>query len=181
MTAHPGSTGPRQVARRVPPPGPRRPAKPLFPLDAVGVACILATERDILATERLDPGLPMPPDQLRLKHASRDPAPDDGARVLVDRRWPTDLPRQDADLTLWLHSAAPSEELRAWYDDDVDRWKEFRRRYRRELEDREEELNRLEQLAEGARLTLVHASGTEARSPAAVLKERLEKRMDGAD
>lgn len=120
----------------------------------------------------------MPADQLRLKHASDEPAPDDGARVLVDRRWPEDLPREDADLTLWLQSAAPSEGLRNWYGDDPDRWEEFRRRYRTELAEREEELSRLEQMARGARLTLVHAGGADETSPAAVLREMLEERLE---
>ena len=118
--------------------------------------------------------------RIRLKHASEEPAPDDGARVLVDRRWPEDLPRADADLALWLHSAAPSEELRDWYGGDPDRREEYLRRYRAELEDRQEELSRLEQIGRGARLTLVHAAGGEGASHAAVVKELLEERLSGS-
>lgn len=119
--------------------------------------------------------------RIRLKHASEEPAPDDGARVLVDRRWPEDLPREDADLTLWLHSAAPSEELRDWYGGDPDRREEYLRRYRTELEDRQEELNRLEQLGRAARLTLVHAAAGGEASHAAVVKELLEERLEDGD
>ena len=64
-----------------------------------------------------------------------------------------------------------NQSLPAW-------WEEFRRRYRTELEDREEELGRLEQMARGARLTLVHAGGAGERSPAAVLRELLEERLE---
>ncbi len=122
----------------------------------------------------------MSPVQLRLKHATDEPAADDGARVLVDRRWPDDLPREDADLTLWLQSVAPSEGLQGWYGGDPGRWEEFRRRYRDELDGREAELERLEQLARGARVTLVHAGEADERSPAAVLREVLEERLSGA-
>lgn len=116
-------------------------------------------------------------EELRIKHAAEDPSPDDGARVLVDRRWPEGLPRENADIVLWLQSAAPSERLRAWYREDPARWEEFRDRYRGELENREEELRRLEGMARGGRLTLVHAGGEGERSPATVLRAVLEERL----
>jgi uncharacterized protein YeaO (DUF488 family) len=33
----------------------------------------------------------------------------------------------------WMKEVAPSTELRKWFDHRVERWDEFRRRYRREL------------------------------------------------
>jgi uncharacterized protein YeaO (DUF488 family) len=33
----------------------------------------------------------------------------------------------------WMKEVAPSTELRQWFDHRVERWDEFRRRYRREL------------------------------------------------
>lgn len=116
--------------------------------------------------------------RLRLKHATDEPEPDDGARVLIDRRWPEGVPREDAELTLWLQSAAPSRELLEWYADHPDRWNEFRRRYRGELEDRQEELDRLREMARGGRLTLVHAAPRGERSHATVLRELLRASTD---
>ncbi len=56
-----------------------------------------------------------------------------GRRVLVDRLWPRGVSKRDADWDEWLKDAAPSTDLRRWYDHDVDRFAEFSRRYRAEL------------------------------------------------
>lgn len=116
---------------------------------------------------------------LRLKHATDEPDQSDGARVLIDRRWPDGVPREDAELTLWLQSAAPSRELLSWYGDHPGRWDEFRRRYRSELENRQEELDRLVEMASGGRLTLVHAAAPGERSHATVLREVIRERSGG--
>lgn len=121
----------------------------------------------------------MTPNQLRLKPAHERPAPEDGTRVLVDRHWPEDLPRRDAELTLWLQSVAPSAPLRQRHERESDRWSEFRASYREELEDRTEELRRLEELARRGRLTLVSGAAEEERHHAQVLKTVLEERLSG--
>ena len=53
--------------------------------------------------------------------------------MLVDRLWPRGVTKADAHLDEWLKEAAPSSELRRWYDHDVRRFEEFARRYRAEL------------------------------------------------
>jgi uncharacterized protein YeaO (DUF488 family) len=66
----------------------------------------------------------------------RDPvSPDDGSRILVDRLWPRGVSKDRARVSEWLRELAPSHELRRWFGHDPARWDEFRRRYRRELED----------------------------------------------
>ena len=68
-----------------------------------------------------------------------DPAgPEDGSRVLVDRVWPRGVSREALAAELWLREAAPSTELRRWFNHDPERWVEFQRRYRAELDDRPE-------------------------------------------
>ena len=64
-----------------------------------------------------------------------EPEPADGTRVLVDRIWPRGLTKVRAALDEWLKDVAPSRELREWYGHDPERFAEFGRRYRAELED----------------------------------------------
>lgn len=104
-------------------------------------------------------------------------APDavDGYRVLVDRLWPRGLSRERARLDAWLRDLAPSDELRRWYGHDPDRWEEFERRYRAELElpDRASILAELRERADAGRVTLLCAARDPARSNAEVLRRVL--------
>jgi uncharacterized protein YeaO (DUF488 family) len=97
----------------------------------------------------------------------------DGARVLVDRIWPRGLSKEKADLDEWCKTVAPSTELRKWYDHDPERFEEFGRRYRLELEEpeRAEVLRHLRDLAARRNLTLVTATKEAAISEAAVLAD----------
>lgn len=58
---------------------------------------------------------------VRTKRIFDDPEPDDGARVLVDRLWPRGVSKDDAQLDRWCKSVAPFDDLREWYDHDVER------------------------------------------------------------
>ena len=102
-------------------------------------------------------------------------AGEDGARVLVDRIWPRGLSKERADLDGWCKLLAPSTELRKWYHHDPDRFEEFGRRYRAELEDAErvEALAHLRELARHRTLTLLTASKRADISEAAVLADIL--------
>jgi len=65
------------------------------------------------------------------------PEPDGNARVervLVDRLWPRGVSRADAPWDTWLRDVAPSGGLRTWYGHVVERFDEFARRYREELQ-----------------------------------------------
>ncbi len=100
-----------------------------------------------------------------------------GLRVLVDRMWPRGLTKEAADLDEWCKQVAPSALLRTWYSHDPDRFVEFGRRYRRELEesDRAAALAHLGALAERRVLTLLTASKAVDISEAAVLAELLRQ------
>ena len=60
--------------------------------------------------------------------------PDGGFRVLVDRLWPRGISKAAAELDEWLKDLAPSTALRKWFGHQPERWDEFSRRYRLELE-----------------------------------------------
>ncbi len=95
----------------------------------------------------------------------------DGARVLVDRIWPRGLSKEKADLDEWCKAVAPSTELRKWYNHDPQRFEEFGRRYRVELEEpeRAETLGHLRALARHGNLTLLTATKQADISEAEVL------------
>jgi uncharacterized protein YeaO (DUF488 family) len=57
----------------------------------------------------------------------------DGQRILVERLWPRGLTKETLAADAWMKEVAPSTELRKWFAHREDRWKEFERRYRKEL------------------------------------------------
>ncbi|HEX2892496.1 MAG TPA: DUF488 family protein [Marmoricola sp.] len=103
------------------------------------------------------------------------PAPDDGARVLVDRIWPRGLSREQARLDEWCREVAPSTALRTWYAHDPAKFEEFRTRYHAELEqpDAAAALDHLRDLARRGDLTLLTATREVQISQAAVLADLL--------
>ena len=119
----------------------------------------------------------MPEHAVALKRAYDEAAPADGCRVLVERLWPRGVSKEDAALDLWMKEVAPTAELRKWYDHEPERWDEFRRRYREELAEHDEEVERLLEIARQGPLTLVLASRDVERSSAALLKRYLEERL----
>lgn len=115
---------------------------------------------------------------IALKRAYETPASTDGRRILVDRLWPRGLTRERAQIDLWLKEVAPSNALRQWFAHDPEKWMEFRKRYRSELQ-HNPALAELQALARqgGARLTLVYAARDEVHNQARVLQELLEESL----
>jgi uncharacterized protein YeaO (DUF488 family) len=113
--------------------------------------------------------------QIRVRRVYDDPAPEDGARVLVDRVWPRGLRKDAARLQEWAKDVAPTTELRKWYGHDPEKFAEFRLRYTAELAGPgpREALARLRELAASGPVTLLTATRDADRSQAAVLAELL--------
>ena len=112
-----------------------------------------------------------------LKRVYAEPAPSDGARVLVDRLWPRGLTKEDAALDAWLKDLAPSDELRKWYHAHPLQWSKFRERYLKELSNTaaHDALQKLYDLREQRRrLTLLFASKNEEHNNAVVLKQLVD-------
>ncbi|MGV8979296.1 MAG: DUF488 domain-containing protein [Cellulomonas sp.] len=115
--------------------------------------------------------------EVNVRRAYEDPAPDDGARVLVDRIWPRGVSKEAAALDEWCKAVAPSTELRQWYHHDPELFEEFDRRYRAELKEpeRAEALVHLRDLARSGPLTLItatkHADISEAQVLATILRD----------
>jgi uncharacterized protein YeaO (DUF488 family) len=106
---------------------------------------------------------------VRVRRIYEEPTDEDGARVLVDRVWPRGVSKESARLDEWMKDVAPSTELRKWYAHDVEKYDEFRRRYRDELASNEAALQPLRRLASSRRVTLLTATKDVEHSQAAVL------------
>ena len=103
-------------------------------------------------------------------------------RVLVDRLWPRGLTREAVDYDEWAKELAPSSELRKWYGHDRDRFEEFSRRYRAELDEDAPKaiLERLLERARPFRLVLLTATLDVEYSGAAVLQSAMKSLSDSA-
>jgi uncharacterized protein YeaO (DUF488 family) len=113
---------------------------------------------------------------IAIKRAYDDPAKSDGVRVLVDRIWPRGVSKDDAALDEWYKDIAPSNELRKWFGHDPDKWREFQKRFRAELNANREALKPLIDKARKAKkLTLVYGARDTKHNNAVVIKSYLEK------
>lgn len=114
---------------------------------------------------------------VRVRRVYREPDPEDGVRILVDRLWPRGVRKQDLGHDAWLKDAAPSGELRTWYGHRPERFEEFARRYREELKSgpQADALEQLREKGASRTVTLLTATRDVERSAAAVLAETLRE------
>lgn len=115
--------------------------------------------------------------RIKLKRVYEPASRANGARFLVDRLWPRGLRKKDAVIDHWFKDLTPSTALRQWFDHDVERWTEFRKRYRAELAGQPEALAELRSLARKGPITLLFGAHDEPHNNAVVLRELLAKRV----
>jgi len=111
---------------------------------------------------------------ISIKRVYDEPGAREGMRILVDRLWPRGLTKEKAAIDLWMKEVAPSPALRTWFDHREDRFGEFSRRYRAELE-HSPAAAELQALAEKRKVTLVYGARDEKINHAAVLGEWLQR------
>lgn len=112
---------------------------------------------------------------IRLKRAYETPTKSDGYRVLVDRVWPRGVKKEQLRLDAWPKQLAPSTTLRKWFGHDPAKWTEFKRRYFRELTERNGDIRELRKKAKRERVTLVFAARDTEFNNAVALREYLQK------
>lgn len=111
---------------------------------------------------------------IKTKRIYEAAANDDGYRVLVDRLWPRGISKESAKIDEWLKEIAPSSELRKWFDHQDELYDEFNQRYKIELENQTENLQRLKDIAQKQALTLLYGAKNEQHNQAVVLLEVLK-------
>ncbi len=110
-----------------------------------------------------------------LKRAYDTPSRADGCRILVERLWPRGLSKQDAKIDLWPKEAAPSTELRRWFNHEPGKWAEFKRRYFKELHSREGSLSPILERVGPGPVTFIFASRELRFNNAVALKEYVDR------
>lgn len=114
---------------------------------------------------------------ISLKRAYDGASDKDGRRFLVERLWPRGIKKASLPLDGWLKDVAPSTELRKWFGHDPAKWKEFRRRYRAELQQKPQFWKPLLETARKGTITLVYSSHDVEHNNAVVLKSFLESHL----
>ena len=111
---------------------------------------------------------------IQTKRVYDEPDKSDGFRILVDRLWPRGLTKERARVDLWMKEIAPSDALRKNFHKTED-WREFEKRYRAELKDKQDlfaEIKKLEK--EHRKVTLLFGRKDEKQNQAVVLAKILK-------
>ena len=99
-------------------------------------------------------------------------------RFLIERLWPRGIKKESLELSGgWLKEAAPSTALRRWFGHDPDRWTEFRRRYRAELDAHPFAWQPILEAARKHHVTLYYSARDIHHNSALVLREYLEAKL----
>jgi uncharacterized protein YeaO (DUF488 family) len=108
---------------------------------------------------------------VKIKRIYDPVSPDDGKRIYIDRLWPRGLKKSEALFDEWLKDISPSDELRKWFGHDPAKWNEFKKRYKKELEEKNELLVKLRHEAHKGTITLLYsAKDTEHNNAVTVLE-----------
>jgi uncharacterized protein YeaO (DUF488 family) len=107
----------------------------------------------------------------------RDGVETQGARLLVDRLWPRGIAKGDLPLDAWLKDVTPSTGLRKWFGHDPDKWNEFARRYRAELDDEPEAVEEALEWCRKGPVTLIYGARDTEHTHALVLRDYLVEKL----
>jgi uncharacterized protein YeaO (DUF488 family) len=114
---------------------------------------------------------------IQIKRTYELAARGDGWRVIVERLWPRGMKKAEVHADAWIKDVAPSTELRTWYGHRPQRWQEFRKRYRRELNNNKEAWSPIMAVAKRRNVTLLYSAHDELHNGALVLRDYLQRRL----
>lgn len=89
---------------------------------------------------------------------------------LVDRVWPRGVAKDALPYDVWAKDVAPSTELRQWFGHDPDKFTEFEKRYRGELDENSENARALVSAARERSIVLLFSAKDVAHNQAVVLR-----------
>jgi uncharacterized protein YeaO (DUF488 family) len=113
---------------------------------------------------------------IRVKRTYDRPARGDGQRILVERLWPRGIKKEALVADAWMKEVAPSTGLRKWFAHRVERWEEFQRRYREELDANPGAWEPILEASRGGTVTLLYSAHDTAHNGALVLRDYLTER-----
>ena len=112
---------------------------------------------------------------IKIKRIYDDYSKTDGYRILIDRLWPRGISKERAKIDLWIKEIAPSNDLRKWYSNNLEKTKEFQKKYISELKANSDSLNEVKKIIkEQKTITLLYASKDAKPIHAIVLQKKLE-------
>jgi uncharacterized protein YeaO (DUF488 family) len=114
--------------------------------------------------------------EIQVKRVYEELLDEEGAKFLVDGLWPRGIQKQALSSVKWVREIAPSASLRKWYGHEPKKWKEFRKRYRLELEKNSEAWKPLVEAARKGSVTLLTATRDVEISHAEVLRDFLTRK-----
>ena len=116
---------------------------------------------------------------IRIERIYNNPKTNNSFRILVDRLWPRGLSKDKAKIDLWEKDIAPSNSLRKWFGHDEKKWDEFKRRYFKEL-DKKNDSDTVDRIIKMVKvqdsITLLYGAKEERFNNAVALKEYLEQK-----
>ncbi len=112
---------------------------------------------------------------IKTKRIYETPLSEDGLRILVDRLWPRGVSKEEARIDFWYKQIAPSNELRGWFSHKPELFKEFTKKYAKELESQKQILEEIKNKAKKEQVTLLYAAKDTEFNNAIALKKILEE------
>ena len=116
---------------------------------------------------------------IKIKRIYEPYEPEDGWRVLVDHIWPRGVSKVRAHLDQWYKELAPSAQLRDWFCHIREKFAEFTKAYRAELDKKliAQELTRqILSKAKESQVTLLYAARDSEHNQAVVLRDYLNEK-----
>ena len=113
---------------------------------------------------------------IRIKRTYEPAERRDGRRILVERLWPRGIKKEALAADSWMKEVAPSTELRKWFAHRVERWDEFRRKYRDELDAKPDAWKPILQAGQRGTVTLLYSAHDTSHNGALVLRDYLVER-----
>jgi uncharacterized protein YeaO (DUF488 family) len=113
---------------------------------------------------------------VHIKRVYEPAAKTDGYRILIDRLWPRGLSKERAQVDKWLKEAAPSAELRKWFNHEPEKWEAFRAKYHAELGGSAAFAELLEDIHRHKTVTLLYGARDEQHNDAVALEQFLNAR-----
>ena len=110
---------------------------------------------------------------LRIKRTYDPAARGDGRRILVERLWPRGMKKEAVAADEWMKDVAPSTQLRQWFGHQVERWEEFRRRYKKELDSNRDAWEPILRVERRGTVTLLYSAHDVLHNGAVVLRDYL--------
>jgi uncharacterized protein YeaO (DUF488 family) len=112
---------------------------------------------------------------IRTKRVYDSPAPEDGARFLVERLWPRGMKKADVPMDDWLKDVAPSDTLRRWFAHDPTKWEAFQRQYFTELDSKPAVWGPLLEATQRGTVSLLYSARDREHNNAVALQRYLER------